>query len=234
MWGWELARWHLEGMYGRVDEGVDEQGYRCMRIMSVVDIKQVRQDMLVLEWESSVSNDMVADSVMALLLSIDSCPATVKMTMHDHVCQHAAPPPPSGESHINTLESLFAVLEAHFGDVEMLDIGNCAHEEVPNDASPTDRLCATIPSPVRPGVKVALDDEPAIVSLDDMVVYCETESLKHRVERLVAMVRSASTPIVDAFHLTPACSSMLFQGKHNQVKLEQNDTKDIPRMQITQ
>jgi len=27
---------------------------------------------------------------------------------------------------------------------------------------------------------------------------------------------------------------MLFQGKHNQVKLEQNDTKDIPRMQITQ
>lgn len=232
--GWELARWHLEGMYGRVDEGVDEQGYRCMRIMSVVDIKQVRQDMLVLEWESSVSNDMVADSVMALLLSIDSCPATVKMTMHDHVCQHAAPPPPSGESHINTLESLFAVLEAHFGDVEMLDIGNCAHEEVPNDASPTDRLCATIPSPVRPGVKVALDDEPAIVSLDDMVVYCETESLKHRVERLVAMVRSASTPIVDAFHLTPACSSMLFQGKHNQVKLEQNDTKDIPRMQIAQ
>ena len=126
------------------------------------------------------------------------------------------------------------MLEAHFGDVEMLDIGNCAHKEVPNDASPTDRLCATIPSPVRPGVKVALDDEPAIVSLDDMVVYCETESLKHRVERLVAMVRSASTPIVDAFHLTPACSSMLFQGKHNQVKLEQNDTKDIPRMQITQ
>ena len=77
------------------------------------------------------------------------------------------------------------------------------------------------PRLLRPGVKVALDDEPVVVSLDDMVVYCETESLKHRVERLVAMVRSASTPIVDDFHLTPACSSMLFQGKHNQVKLEQ-------------
>lgn len=292
--GWELARWHLEGMYGRVDEGVDEQGCRCMRIMHVVDIKQVRTDMLTLEWESSVSNDMVADSAMALLLGIDSCPATVKMTMNDHVCCHHAPPQ---TSHVNQLESLLAVLEGHFGDVEMMDIGEqceeaehaeqsqapptkqCELSEVAKDQAdkvnvdtetkanndepmpkleeaedrgeyqvdkqataqeeegqetaqeaeqnqeqdttsvpPLQRLWTTIPGPVRPGVKVELDGEPIIISLDDFVVYALDEGLRHRAERLVNLVRSSSASLADTFHLTPQCSSMLFQGKHSQVK----------------
>ncbi len=30
--GWELVRWHLEGMYGRVDLGVDKDGVPTMRV----------------------------------------------------------------------------------------------------------------------------------------------------------------------------------------------------------
>ena len=30
--GLELVKWHLEGMYGRVEEGVDEDGKRVLRV----------------------------------------------------------------------------------------------------------------------------------------------------------------------------------------------------------
>ena len=30
--GWDLVRWHLEGMYGRVEEGVDKDGVPTLRV----------------------------------------------------------------------------------------------------------------------------------------------------------------------------------------------------------
>lgn len=30
--GWELVRWHLEGMYGAVEEGRDDNGVKTMRV----------------------------------------------------------------------------------------------------------------------------------------------------------------------------------------------------------
>lgn len=33
--GVELVRWHLEGMYGSVEEGMDENGYRMFRVRSL-------------------------------------------------------------------------------------------------------------------------------------------------------------------------------------------------------
>ncbi|WFD43359.1 endoribonuclease ysh1 [Malassezia psittaci] len=123
--GWDVVRWHLEGMYGEIQEGVDVEGVRTLRVMNAVDIKQPRTHELLLEWASSVSNDMVADSAVALLLGIDSCPATVKMTMHDHVCVNDNKPKndPRQESHLILVESLSALLEAHFGQVEMIEVG---------------------------------------------------------------------------------------------------------------
>lgn len=234
--GWELARWHLEGMYGRVDEGVDEAGVRCMRVMQVVDIKQPRTHELLLEWESSASNDMVADSIVALLLGIDSCPASVKQTMHDHVCAHSHGSCTKATQDIQPVESLIALLEAHFGSVEMMDVGS-AHDVVSEPAAPAeeattpahddknqepersalDILRARIPGPVRPALHVALDDVPVLVDLDGWVVYCDVESLQHRVERLVAMVQSTSQSLADTFRLSPMQSAMLFQGAHNDV-----------------
>lgn len=34
--GWELVRWHLEGMYGSVEEGVDKDGVQTMRVSLVL------------------------------------------------------------------------------------------------------------------------------------------------------------------------------------------------------
>lgn len=93
--GLELVRWHLEGMYGTVQEGVDEEGRRAFRVslmssgranvtdlhvqvMNVVDVKHSAEDELTLEWSSSASNDMIADSIMAVIVGIDRSPASVK------------------------------------------------------------------------------------------------------------------------------------------------------------
>ena len=46
--------------------------------MGTVVIKQSGDHQLVLEWESGSSNDMIADSCLAVVTSIDKSPASVK------------------------------------------------------------------------------------------------------------------------------------------------------------
>ena len=46
--------------------------------MSVAEVKQIRTFEICLWWESSASNDMIADSVLALILNIEVSPASVK------------------------------------------------------------------------------------------------------------------------------------------------------------
>ena len=46
--------------------------------MGAVDVKQAGERELVLEWDSSASNDMIADSTLALITGIDKSPASVK------------------------------------------------------------------------------------------------------------------------------------------------------------
>ena len=41
-------------------------------------MKQMSEHELVLEWDSSASNDMIADSTLALITGIDKSPASVK------------------------------------------------------------------------------------------------------------------------------------------------------------
>ena len=33
--GWDLVRWHLEGMFGSVEEGADNDGVATMRVRSI-------------------------------------------------------------------------------------------------------------------------------------------------------------------------------------------------------
>lgn len=76
--GWELVRWHVEGMYGSVESGVDNEGIPTMRVMRTVDLKYTGEHEMCIEWMGGSSNDMVADSVLALLMGIDTSPASVK------------------------------------------------------------------------------------------------------------------------------------------------------------
>ena len=53
-----------------------------MKVMGIVDVKQTSEHELTLEWESSASNDMVADSTLALITGIDKSPASAKREYH--------------------------------------------------------------------------------------------------------------------------------------------------------
>jgi cleavage and polyadenylation specificity factor subunit 3 len=46
--------------------------------MGVLDVKYTGEHELTLEWDSSSSNDMIADSTLALITGIDKSPASVK------------------------------------------------------------------------------------------------------------------------------------------------------------
>ena len=46
--------------------------------MGAVDVKMTAEQELTLEWDSSASNDMIADSTLALINGIDKSPASVK------------------------------------------------------------------------------------------------------------------------------------------------------------
>lgn len=86
--GWDLVRWHLEGMFGKIIEGVDLEDHRTIRVMDVIDIKQTGKYELTLEWVSSIPSDMVADATVALLVGISSSRASVKLTTKPHSHSH--------------------------------------------------------------------------------------------------------------------------------------------------
>lgn len=46
--------------------------------MHAVDLVQISETVAELQWSSNTSNDMIADSSLAILLGIDASPATVK------------------------------------------------------------------------------------------------------------------------------------------------------------
>lgn len=46
--------------------------------MGAVDVKHTAAEELTVEWSSSAASDMIADSVMAVIVGIDRSPASVK------------------------------------------------------------------------------------------------------------------------------------------------------------
>lgn len=51
------------------------------QVMGAVDVKLTSDQELTLEWDSSASNDMIADSTLALITGIDCSPASAKRTL---------------------------------------------------------------------------------------------------------------------------------------------------------
>ncbi|PWN39753.1 Metallo-hydrolase/oxidoreductase [Ceraceosorus guamensis] len=135
--GWDLIRWHLEGMYGQLQEGQDLEGKRTLRVMGAVDIKQDnRPGEIVLEWKGSASNDMVADSAVALLLGVDSSPASVRLTTHPHSHSHDEKSHAESAEEVLLLErteEVASYLDGYFGDVEETFVGGDEDEKMEVD-----------------------------------------------------------------------------------------------------
>lgn len=89
-----LLKWHLEMMFGTVKEtelaqgdGAGNQQGTVLRVFDTIDIKKLVSgpNQVTLEWIGNAMNDMVADSVLAVILSIDSSPASVKGTLYIYI-----------------------------------------------------------------------------------------------------------------------------------------------------
>jgi cleavage and polyadenylation specificity factor subunit 3 len=74
-----LIKWHLEQMYGSL-ELLKENRFKVFNAV-VVMTSSDNSPNVDLEWESSPVNDMIADSVIAVILQADSSPASVKGTL---------------------------------------------------------------------------------------------------------------------------------------------------------
>ncbi|CEP64208.1 cleavage polyadenylation factor subunit YSH1 LALA0_S10e04940g [Lachancea lanzarotensis] len=102
----ELIYWHLCQMFGDMEVIIDDDeitgkiqeskaahktstnvGELELKIMGDVKLNIIK-NVATLEWSQGIMNDTVADSVMAILLSVDSAPVSVKMSSkscnHDH------------------------------------------------------------------------------------------------------------------------------------------------------
>lgn len=97
-------------------------------------MKHTREDELMLEWESSVTTDMIADSTLALILGIESSPASVKCTfsrvfLKIVLIAFTVTTSPHSHSHADDDDEermqqsrylrLASFLESHFGEAEI-------------------------------------------------------------------------------------------------------------------
>lgn len=191
--GWDLVRWHLEGMYGRVEEGLDVDGTLTMRVMGAVDVKQTTSHELTLEWDSSAANDMIADSTLAVITEIDKSPASAKVTSgtqgHHHEREHH---PHSDHDYkhnpVVRIQRLVMFLEAHFGDVEyhMPDEDMGVEQEEPTSHG-------------EPSFLIQLDDAEARINLLSMTVDSSSDALRRRVEAVLEMAASTVSSLSESF-----------------------------------
>ncbi|KAJ5343772.1 hypothetical protein MYU51_002415 [Penicillium brevicompactum] len=164
-----------------------------------------------LEWEGNMMNDGVADAVMAVLLTVESSPASVKQSAkdkhhHHHHHDDEVEPPSLPNPHAQTspqerLARMLMMLEAQFGAD---NIGPIERPRVPTDlalgplndggeinderfsdieAAELNRLI-TMGIPV-PGIEIRVDKHVARVWLEDLEVECANAVLRDRIRVVV-------------------------------------------------
>ncbi|OQD68391.1 hypothetical protein PENDEC_c036G04137 [Penicillium decumbens] len=237
----DLIRWALEGTFGAIeevgtitktdteeetngdadgsstkqeaaDEEIPMEETQTFLVMGCVILRyHSRTREVELEWEGNMMNDGVADAVMAVLLTVESSPASVKQSAknkhhhHHHEDDFAALPNP--HSHLGAedrLTRLLMMLEAQFGtSIAPIDRPRVPADLVNGNADGADNVntevneerLADIESaeldrlqalgiPV-PGLEIRVDKHVARVWLENLEVECTNPVLRDRVRVVV-------------------------------------------------
>ncbi|CRG91928.1 Endoribonuclease ysh1 [Talaromyces islandicus] len=245
----DLIKWALESSFGAIeqfgsgggkeskkengtngklleeaDEEIEYAENEAYLVMGSVVVRYMARTREVeLEWEGNMMNDGVADAVMAVLLTVESSPASVKQSCkHHHDHAHDESGVESTHRNFNPHErfaQLLMILEAQFGETvtpierprlstQAASNGTAtepsAAEEEPvlsadelakAEAAELARLHALgIPFP---GVEIKVDSHVARVYLEDLEVECPNTVLRDRIrvvlERAVETVASMWT-----------------------------------------
>ncbi|KAI9497608.1 beta-lactamase-like protein [Zychaea mexicana] len=182
--GISLLKWHLEMMFGTITESalekVGKSGEKgtVLRVFDTIDIKQLegRTNLLTLEWIGNAMNDMVADSVLAVILSVDSSPASVKASTHPCSHSHGTVDAEMGLEHDkvqqevdSNFHDVVAFLKEQFGEV---DTNEKEHKATVN-----------------------VDGSQATVDAIKFSVESENETLLKRVNDVMQRIKMAIQPI---------------------------------------
>ncbi|KAJ5167518.1 Endoribonuclease ysh1 [Penicillium canariense] len=233
----DLIRWALEGTFGAIeevgsktetkikketngatidssteeaaDEEIPMEETQTFLVMGCVTLRyHPRTREIELEWEGNMMNDGVADAVMAVLLTVESSPASVKQSAKNKHHHHH-----HGDDHIDTfrnphahrgpedrLARLLMMLEAQFGSeiapierprvpADLVNGTTEAAEDIKEErladieSAELDRLHA-LGIPV-PGLEIKVDKHVARVWLENLEVECANAVLRDRVRVVV-------------------------------------------------
>ncbi|KAI8060768.1 beta-lactamase-like protein, partial [Gongronella butleri] len=184
-----LLKWHLEMMFGDLDvvdvgkpnanaseETKQHQG-SVLRVLDAVDIKRFDDtpNQLILEWVGGTVNDMIVDSILSIVLSIDILPASVKAS--NKPCSHSHHDQDENDDSYSRVakemekeyKTMVAFLTDHFGDVQG--------------------------DPEGKKVTVNMDGDMATVDCIKYAVDCDNGDFKKRVSDVVQRVRNTVKPL---------------------------------------
>ncbi|KAK9367824.1 Pre-mRNA 3'-end-processing endonuclease polyadenylation factor C-term-domain-containing protein [Lipomyces kononenkoae] len=109
----ELVKFHLEQMFGTLKDTSDASGigYTIMDSVNVL----WKPKSIVIEWEGNMLNDAIADSVLAILLSVDSSPMSLRISSKPSHCKATL-------NRTEKVERVLVFLDSQFGSaVEPMD-----------------------------------------------------------------------------------------------------------------
>lgn len=190
-----LIEWHLQQMFGQINIiNDDEDEWECL-IMDMISVLVDRSksqsstsNFVVVEWiNDNLMADSLADSVIAILYSIDSSPASVKITSQSH--SHSETKEANGNEvngvkdltvtvnkpgHTNTditerIHRISSLLKAQFGDA--------------------------LKSTDTKGAEIAFGKNEASIDFQKLSVNCNSKVLKDRIENIIKRGCDLAAPL---------------------------------------
>lgn len=116
--GTDLVKWHLRQMFGAIETSTADD-LEAMMVMGIIKITaEPKRSRLVIEWESGILTDSIADAVLHILCAVESSPASVKKTSGQCSHRHA------GITLADRIERISALLQSQFGQKNVLESPN--------------------------------------------------------------------------------------------------------------
>lgn len=143
-----------------------------------MDVKEHNVNHVMLEWTGNSVNDMVADSVLAVILNIESSPASVKLTKSDHTHSHTHGQPHShaSSSKDNGGDEGLALVDRHPSD-EFQDLVMFFESQFGGENVTQNEKTRTI--------EITMDGVHATIDCVHFTVQCEADALRHRAQNVL-------------------------------------------------
>ncbi|KAL3241169.1 cleavage polyadenylation factor subunit YSH1 [Nakaseomyces bracarensis] len=184
----ELIYWHICQMFGDVAILIDEDnvsnsrdmkpnekdlGKLVLQIMGAIKLT-VQSSKATLEWTQGLISDTVADSIVAILMSVDSAPVSVKKSSHNCSHSHDNVIEKEQESEVWKIKQIAKLFKEQFGDAFTLLMEKDDSEKAISENDESIKGLVTI------------GKNTASINFSEMkVIDCNSNPLKGRVESLL-------------------------------------------------